>query len=114
MCLEHTQHINASRPFDAICASCQIYEHGRGLAFHFDKDEHLLSSKGQMVHPMVNSIVYLTGDSARSRLGAHSLHSISIGSLRPHGCLCESGHILAWTSPSLTPKRTETEFLLNI
>ena len=54
------------------CASRQIYEHGRGLAFHFDKDEHLLSSKGQMVHPMVNSIIYLTGDSARSRLGARN------------------------------------------
>lgn len=50
--------------------SCQIYEHGRGLAFHFDKDEHLLSKEGRMVHPIVNSIIYLTGDSAESRLGA--------------------------------------------
>ena len=63
----------------------QIYEHGRGLAFHFDKDEHLLSSKGQMVHPMVNSIVYLTGDSATSRLGALMLMLLSLPSLA-HGC----------------------------
>ena len=51
------------------CVLCQIYEHGRGLAFHFDKDEHLLTSEREMVHPIVNSIVYLTGDSATSRLG---------------------------------------------
>ena len=49
---------------------CQIYEHGRGLAFHFDKDEHRLKEEGTMVHPIVNSIIYLTGDSAKSRLGA--------------------------------------------
>ena len=48
---------------------CQIYEHGRGLAFHFDKDEHLLKEEGTMVHPIVNSIIYLTGDSAKSRQG---------------------------------------------
>ena len=48
---------------------CQIYEHGRGLAFHFDKDEHLLKEEGTMVHPIVNSIIYLTGDSTKSRQG---------------------------------------------
>lgn len=51
---------------------CQIYERGRGLAFHFDKDEHLLTSEGKMVHPIVNSIIYLTGESADSRLGTIS------------------------------------------
>ena len=50
---------------------CQIYEHGRGLAFHFDKDEHLLKEEGTMMHPIVNSIIYLTGDSAKSRQGTH-------------------------------------------
>ena len=70
----------------------QIYEHGRGLAFHFDKDEHLLSSKGQMVHPMINSIVYLTGDSASSRLGALMLVRCT---------LCHVWHMYAQADPSL-------------
>ena len=59
------------------CVLCQIYEHGRGLAFHFDKDEHLLTSERKMVHPIDNSIVYLTGDSASSRLGILELIKIS-------------------------------------
>ena len=59
------------------CVLCQIYEHGRGLAFHFDKDEHLLTSERKMVHPIVNSIVYLTGDSASSRLGFLELIKLS-------------------------------------
>ena len=54
--------------------SCQIYEHGRGLAFHFDKDEHLLKEEGTMVHPIVNSIIYLTGDSTKSRQGVEEEH----------------------------------------
>ena len=60
---------------------CQIYEHGRGLAFHFDKDEHLLKEEGTMVHPIVNSIIYLTGDSAKSRLGAE--HTLKPGVASP-------------------------------
>ena len=59
---------------------CQIYEHGRGLAFHFDKDEHLLKEEGTMVHPIINSIIYLTGDSAKSRQGVD-------GITRVHDCI---------------------------
>ena len=39
----------------------QIYEKGRGLAFHFDKDEYLLKEQGQMVFPAVSSILFLSG-----------------------------------------------------
>ena len=39
----------------------QIYEPGRGLAFHFDKDEHLLIEEGRMAHPAWSSVLYLTG-----------------------------------------------------
>lgn len=39
----------------------QIYEPGRGLAFHFDKDEHLLAAEGRMAHPAWSSVLYLTG-----------------------------------------------------
>lgn len=39
----------------------QIYEKGRGLAFHFDKDEYLLKEEGRMVMPAVSSILFLSG-----------------------------------------------------
>jgi hypothetical protein len=39
----------------------KVYEPGRGLAFHFDKDEHLLVSDGAMVNPVWSSVLYLTG-----------------------------------------------------
>lgn len=47
----------------------QKYEQGKGLAFHFDKDEHALRTRGTMKHPQYSSVVYLTGDRARQRQG---------------------------------------------
>ncbi|GBF94117.1 hypothetical protein Rsub_07104 [Raphidocelis subcapitata] len=40
----------------------QVYQPGRGLAFHFDKDEQLLVEEGAMAHPVWSSVLYLTGD----------------------------------------------------
>ncbi|EIE26255.1 hypothetical protein COCSUDRAFT_64407 [Coccomyxa subellipsoidea C-169] len=47
----------------------QVYERGKGLAFHFDKDEHLFKEDRRMVHPMLSSILYLTGSTFPKRLG---------------------------------------------
>ena len=70
---------------------CQIYEHGQGLAFHFDKDEHLLKEEGTMMHPIVNSIIYLTGDSAKSRQGTRrSLKSGNLSLLSPMHVHCKT------------------------
>ncbi|KAL4441856.1 hypothetical protein ABPG77_003772 [Micractinium sp. CCAP 211/92] len=40
---------------------CQIYEGGRGLGFHFDKDEHAMKQHGRMANPILSSVLYLTG-----------------------------------------------------
>ena len=42
-------------------ARVQIYEGGRGLGFHFDKDEHAMREAGSMVNPALSSVLYLTG-----------------------------------------------------
>ncbi|KAK9916860.1 hypothetical protein WJX75_008079 [Coccomyxa subellipsoidea] len=47
----------------------QVYEKGKGLAFHFDKDEHLFREEHCMAHPLLSSIVYLTGRTFPKRLG---------------------------------------------
>ena len=47
----------------------QVYERGKGLAFHFDKDEHLFKEERRMVHPLLSSILYLTGSTFPKRLG---------------------------------------------
>ncbi|KAH7619643.1 hypothetical protein Ndes2526B_g06625 [Nannochloris sp. 'desiccata'] len=39
----------------------QMYDAGRGLAFHFDKDEHAMKEEGRMVNPIFSSVLYLTG-----------------------------------------------------
>jgi hypothetical protein len=39
----------------------QVYEPGKGLAFHFDKDESRMAEDSQMVHPITSTILYLTG-----------------------------------------------------
>jgi hypothetical protein len=39
----------------------QVYEPGKGLSFHFDKDEAKLVSSGEMHHPILSSVLYLTG-----------------------------------------------------
>ena len=48
----------------------QVYQQGKGLPFHFDKDEHLFKEQHKMVHPMLSSVLYLTGATAApKRLG---------------------------------------------
>jgi hypothetical protein len=47
----------------------QKYQAGRGLAFHFDKDEVAMKEKGEMLQPKFSSIFYLTGDTRRPRQG---------------------------------------------
>ncbi|KAL6778568.1 hypothetical protein ACKKBF_B15310 [Auxenochlorella protothecoides x Auxenochlorella symbiontica] len=39
----------------------QIFEKGRGLGFHMDKDEHLMANEGRLVTPLISSVLYLTG-----------------------------------------------------
>eukprot|EP00884_Botryococcus_braunii_P016471 jgi/Botrbrau1/3507/Bobra.341_2s0036.1 len=48
----------------------QVYQPGRGLAFHFDKDEKLFKNEGRMVHPIFSSILYLYGEETAPPLGA--------------------------------------------
>jgi hypothetical protein len=43
---------------------CQLYRPGAGLAFHFDKDEARLVRDGAMRHPLLSSVLYLTGGPA--------------------------------------------------
>jgi hypothetical protein len=43
---------------------CQVYEGGRGLGFHFDKDEHAMAAHGRMATPLLSSVLYLTGSPA--------------------------------------------------
>lgn len=45
----------------------QVYEQGKGLPFHFDKDESLFKQQQEMAHPMLSSVLYLTGASAAPR-----------------------------------------------
>ncbi|KAL3153737.1 hypothetical protein ABBQ32_013330 [Trebouxia sp. C0010 RCD-2024] len=47
----------------------QVYEPGKGLAFHFDKDEHAMKEKQQMIQPALSSVLYLSGDCTQERLG---------------------------------------------
>ncbi len=53
----------------------QVYEPGTGLAFHFDKDEHAMKEKHQMIQPVLSSVLYLTGDCATERLGEQDLRA---------------------------------------
>lgn len=41
----------------------QVYAGGRGLAFHFDKDERAMQEEGRMITPLLSSVLYLTGTS---------------------------------------------------
>lgn len=47
----------------------QVYQPGKGLAFHFDKDEHAMKERSEMVQPILSSVLYLTGDASTDRLG---------------------------------------------
>jgi len=38
-----------------------VYEGGKGLDFHFDKDESLYKTEQKMRHPEFSSVLYLTG-----------------------------------------------------
>ncbi len=51
----------------------QVYEPGKGLAFHFDKDEHAMKENHQMIQPVLSSVLYLTGDCTTERLGEQAL-----------------------------------------
>ena len=53
--------------FDNGQITLQTYEHGRGLSFHFDKDEHIMAERGEMEHPLHSSILYITGSGASPR-----------------------------------------------
>ena len=55
---------------DTDVSLCQDYERGKGLAFHFDKDEALFKEHGRMEHPLLSSVLYLTGSGNSARLGA--------------------------------------------
>ena len=41
---------------------CQVYEHGRGLGFHFDKDEEIMKEEQRTETPLFSSVLFLTGD----------------------------------------------------
>ncbi len=51
----------------------QVYQPGKGLAFHFDKDEHAMKEKHHMLQPVLSSVLYLTGDATTERLGMQAL-----------------------------------------
>ena len=48
----------------------QVYEAGRGLAFHFDKDEHAMATRQQMLQPAASSVLYLSGSVLEPPMGA--------------------------------------------
>ena len=61
-----------SLPDALVCFSsqhAQVYEPGKGLAFHFDKDEQLFLEQRKVVHPLLSTVVYLAGDTSTARLG---------------------------------------------
>ena len=65
MCMhQHVQHSKQQHT-----ASAQVYQPGKGLAFHFDKDEHAMKERRQMLQPILSSVLYLTGDASADRPG---------------------------------------------
>ena len=91
----------------------QIYEGGRGLGFHFDKDEHAMAEEGRMVNPILSSVLYLTGgrgDSLRqARARAAPPHKLLVpAAVLPKRCsqtpfACLSAHSPAPLPPLLFP-----------
>ena len=63
VCSLHDHIVGPTLPHDWAGAEywVQVYEGGRGLAFHFDKDEHAMKEEGRMVTPILSSVLYLTG-----------------------------------------------------
>lgn len=51
----------------------QVYEPGKGLDFHFDKDESLMKKHNVMKHPYLSSVLYLTGNHSDLPLGTFCL-----------------------------------------
>lgn len=86
----------------------QVYEPGKGLKFHFDKDEQLLVAEGRMVHPLLSSVLYLTGDAGAAeepRQGAAAcwcggMHRALCGSQQPEH-RCEEGFPIHWLAHHL-------------
>ena len=50
----------------------QVYKPGKGLSFHFDKDEEVMKTTGAMQHPTWSSVLYLNSaeECESPRLGA--------------------------------------------
>lgn len=57
----------------------QVYDRGKGLAFHFDKDETLMAQQKIMRQPALSSILYLTGSCQSDRLGSSLKHPFRSG-----------------------------------
>jgi hypothetical protein len=51
----------ANQEWDGAEYWVQTYEAGRGLTFHFDKDEAAMEADGRMLNPILSSVLYLTG-----------------------------------------------------
>jgi hypothetical protein len=47
-----------------------VYQPGKGLGFHFDKDEHVMRSSGVMLNPIWSSVLYLTGSTGPAAAAA--------------------------------------------
>ena len=53
----------------------QVYTGGRGLKFHFDKDESKVVSKGEFAFPILSCVIYLTDEHSSSPdVGAELKH----------------------------------------
>jgi hypothetical protein len=71
----------------------QVYEPGKGLGFHFDKDEHVMRSQGKMLNPLWSSVLYLTGSTEPAAAAAADC-SNGNGNSSSYGqtdCSCEGG-----------------------
>jgi hypothetical protein len=72
-----------------VFVSLQVYEPGKGLGFHFDKDEHVMRSSGQMLNPIWSSVLYLTGSTgAAAANGSSSSSSNGNSSSGQKDCSC--------------------------
>lgn len=83
----------------AACAGAEVwvqkYDHGKGLAFHFDKDEALMRQDRAMSHPLWSSVFYLTGKQATRRQGAKTGRVTVL----PNTCVQQPGAMLCnWYS----------------
>ena len=56
----------------------QVYTKGRGLAFHVDKDEHAMKTRGEMINPKYSSVLYLTGGEHRGNDGRLRVQSPTV------------------------------------